>query len=707
MKSQLALGSALLTFSTLATVPALAQDTPGSIGPDAAEARTIIVTATRSGTEIDNLPISVSVLDREGLRDQIQQNRNIASALEFAVPGLSATGPDRSGCGIQVRSRQVAFQINGVPINEDLRQGSCTGPFTITPFAIDRVEVVRGGTALYGSGSPGGIINLITQRGDSPELRVDAVAQTSFNTNDSEETFTTDLYAGAGQDIGAFDYYLGLGYTDGGLERDASGRPTVSRAFEAFDAVTSLGLRVGLGELRFTGTYHEEDVGREFAADGTTIPGTDIGNVVPVASNPFIDEAGDRNVTASLSYNHPDLLAHDATLSLFYQDQQIDQRDNFFSAADGSSFFASNRENSRLGVRSTLVRSYAVGAGELKTSYGFDYTRNDFQRFTVDPAVDEAIVGYITPAFFLETAALFGQLEYEIGQLTLTSGLRQEWYSGAIEEEGFNPDLPRAATPGDFADSDLLLFNIGAVYDIADEVQLYGSFTQGAELSQLGRAARGAPDPSLISNAPATSDQFELGMRGSAGPVRFGLAAYYASSDSSAQIQPDPSCAGEPLCPLIPLRIPERAWGFEADADWAVMPNLQLSGVFTFQRGEVEDPDTGEFIEFSTERAVPIRLTARADWQPLEAFDFGLQATHFGSSSYFSPNQETIGFIDTEAYTLVSASAAYDLGPASIYVAADNLLDESYVNPFVQARGFLTNFPAPGRRLTVGVRGSF
>lgn len=702
--------AAMAAVFALLTTPANAQEEPSSGAaqePRRSDPGTIVVTASRSGTEIENLPVSASVIEEGALQKQLAQNRNLVSALEFAVPGLSATGPERSGCGIQVRSRQVAFQINGVPINEDLRQGSCTGPFTISPFALARVEVVRGGTALYGSGSPGGIINLITRRGDSPTLEVDALVQTSFNTNNSNDTFTTDLFAGIGQQVGDFDYYVGLGYTDGGLARDAQGRPTVSRAFEALDAVTSLGLRIGMGELRFTGTYHDEEPGRQFDPDGTNIPGTGIGNVVPIAPNPFLDQAGDRNITAALSFQHPELFAHDVTVSLFLQDQEIIQRDNFFDAADGDFFFASNRTNARVGLRSTLVRSYALGGGALKTSYGVDYTRNDFQRFIVDPSANQAITGYITPAFFLETTAIFGQLEYQIDRLTLTGGVRQEWYSGAIEEEGFDPDLPRAATPGDFADSKLALFNIGAVYEIADEIQLYASFTQGAELSQLGRAVRGAPDPGSISNAPATSDQYEIGARGRIGSVRFGLAAYRAESDSSAQLQPDPSCAGQPVCPLIPLRIPERAFGLEADAEWAVSPTLSLSGVLTLQRGEVEDVESGEFIDFSTERAVPVRVTGRAEWKPVAALDLGLQITHFGASSYFSPTQEDIGLVDTEAYTLVSASAGYDLGPATIYVAADNLLDEAYINPFVQVRGFLTNYQAPGRRITMGVRAGF
>lgn len=702
--------AALLGAASLAT-PALAQPAGDVSDPyDEAATGAIVVTATRSGTAIENLPLSVSVLDQEDLEKQLRQSRNIVSALEFSIPGLSVETPEsRSSCGTQLRGRNASFLINGVPVNEDLRQGSCTAPFALTPFAIERIEVVRGGTALYGAGAPGGIINLITHRAQGSELEIDFTAQTSFNTDVSRDTSTTDLYAGAGQDLGAFDYYVGAGYTDGGRSRSATGRPTLSSDFEAVDLIGSLGLELGGGELRFTGTFHDEDKGREFYPDGSADPVTGAVNVVAVASHPQIDEAEDRSATAALSFTHPDLLAHEVALSLFWQDQRIIQRDNFFSAAGGDDFFASNRENSRIGLRSALSRRYRLGGGALTTTYGLDYTRNAFNRFLVDSAPDpDTLTGYITPDFYLETLAPFGQLEWAAGPVTLTGGVRHEWYSGAITDEGYDPSLARAATPGDFASSELTLWNAGVVYRLSDAIQLYGGFSQGAELSQLGRAARGAINPGLISNEPATSDQFEVGLRGRSGPVAFGLAAYRSRSDSSSQLQADPSCAAQTFCPLIPLRVPERAWGVEANAAWAVTPALDLAAVFTLQRGEIQDSASGEFISYSTDRAVPLRLTGRADWRPLEPLALGFQITHYGASSYFSPSEEAIGLVDSDAVTLASASISYDFGPLAIYAAADNLFDEAYITPSAQATGagFL-DYEAPGRRVTLGVRGTF
>jgi iron complex outermembrane receptor protein len=701
-----------LLASRLAVVASLLVSAP-TLADEAPDPEEIVVTATRSGSPIENLPLSVSVADEESIEQQLRQNRNILSGLEAIVPGLNIQPSEtRGSCLTRVRGRAVSFQLNGVPVNEDLRQGSCTGPFTLSPFALERIEVVRGGTALYGAGAPGGIINLITRRGSTDDLAVDVTAQTSFNTERASDTWTTDLYAGAGRRAGAFDYYVGAAYTDGGRVRDAEGDPLLSGAYEAVDLLGSFGVELpGGSELRLVTTFHDEVVGRQFYPSGALLPGTDIAEVVEVAPHPQVGQGRDRNVTATLGYGNPDVLGHALTLSLFFQNQLIKQRDNFFDVSSGNDFFASNRRNERFGFRSAAVREYALGGGiELKTTYGFDYTRNALYRFVVDAAADEQVTSILSPEVVLRTYAPFGQAEMSLGRLTLTGGARHEWYRGEVTRRAYSATLAGAGVPGDIGQSELTLFNLGAVYRVTPEVQLYAGFSQGAELSQLGRAARRIQNPSTLSPEPATSDQYEAGIRGTLGDVRFGAAAYYSESDSAALLQADPSCAGiTPLCPLIPLRSPQRFHGVEADVAWQALPTLALSGVFTLQRGKVFDDDLDRFINYSTDVVVPLRITARADWSPTGRLGLGLQASHYGASLFFSPTEEGLGRIDTDAVTLLGASARYDLGPAELYVAADNLLDESYISPNNQAAGSgsFAYYRGAGRRLTLGISARF
>jgi outer membrane receptor for ferrienterochelin and colicin len=143
MPSHLYRSSAIFVFASLFAVAPAKATADSNEEVTSAESDMIIVTATRSGTELENLPLSASVVDEEELQTQLRQNRSILNALEFTVPGLSIQAPeDRSSCGSQIRGRNASFQINGVPVNEDLRAGSCTAPFALTPFAVERVEVV-------------------------------------------------------------------------------------------------------------------------------------------------------------------------------------------------------------------------------------------------------------------------------------------------------------------------------------------------------------------------------------------------------------------------------------------------------------------------------------------------------------------------------------------------------------------------------------
>jgi iron complex outermembrane recepter protein len=88
--------------------------------------------------------------------------------------------------------------------------------------------------------------------------------------------------------------------------------------------------------------------------------------------------------------------------------------------------------------------------------------------------------------------------------------------------------------------------------------------------------------------------------------------------------------------------------------------------------------------------------------------ELGVQVTHYGASSFFTPTQQEIGLVDSDAVTLAAGNISYDLGPVRIFAAADNLFDEVYVNPAAQGDGLdFFNYEAPGRRVTVGISGRF
>jgi iron complex outermembrane recepter protein len=366
----------------------------------------VVVTASRSGSTIQQLPVSASIVDSESVSRQLDISTNVMRALEFTVPGLAPQQNGRSNC-VKIRGRMTAVQINGIPVNEDLRQSTCDQVYQLSPFAIERVEVLRGGTALYGAGAPGGIINFVTRQAQSEALEIDVVALTSFNTSDASDTFTTNVYLGAGQKFSGWDYYLGAAYTDGGAARTPGGDYVPGREFEAWSFNGAVGVAIAGGELRATGTYYDETKGDEYATDGGQIAGRRLALVTPIAAHPQSSQNRLRSAAIAVGYTHPAVLGQELAVSVFAQDQLYRQRDNFYTAAIGNDFFASDSDNERFGLRSTLVKRATVSGAELVVSYGFDFTRNRYYRPQIDPSRGGRLVGYIAPETILDTSALF------------------------------------------------------------------------------------------------------------------------------------------------------------------------------------------------------------------------------------------------------------------------------------------------------------
>jgi iron complex outermembrane receptor protein len=669
----------------------------------------VVVTASRSAEAIREIPTAVSVVSEDTLREQLALSGDILRAIDVTVPGLNLSSGGRSQCLTNIRGRTPSFQINGVPANQDLRPSNCNSAFQISPFAIERIEVARGATALFGAGSPGGIVNLITRRASSEALEVDAVAQTSFNTGEVFDTFQTDLYAGAGQDLGRLDYYLGGAFQTYDVARDPNGGRIVGTEFNSAAVNGSLGYEASeTVRLRLTGTWYTEDPGTEYNADGAEVDlGVPFPRIIAVEDNPFRDQGVDKQYTVAATLDADNVFGHSLFLAAFRQAQVFRQRANFQDFNGGApDFFSDDRENSTTGLRLTLKRPFKIGRAEASVEYGVDYQRNRLLRLLLDPADPSMITGFIAPEVTLNTVGVFGQGDVRLGRVRLTGGVRQEFYRGSIGDAFAGLGLSGSGTPGDFDDAGLLLVNGGLIVDLAASLQVYASYNQGAELTQLGRAARNAADPSLINPEPAISDQYELGLRGDAGQVNLSAAIFYSESDAASLLQPDPSCAGQSFCPLIPLRAPQRVWGVEGTLNWQAAEWLEAGGVFTWQRGEIFDEDLARFIPFGADTVSPTRFTAYATLKPIDRFSLFAQATYIAAGNFFSAAEQGLGFINTPAVFLADLQGALDIGPGSLSLGVSNLFDNSYENTTLAGGGFTPTL-AEGRRLTVGYQARF
>lgn len=135
------------------------------------EAIQVVVTATRTEEQVQDVPRSVTVIEREEIQQQATFSRNLQDILGNLVPGF---GPPTQNfllnAGQTLRGRFPQVLIDGVPVISNNFSSQARDLRSIDPSAIERIEIVRGPTALYGNGGTGGVINIITRRPSEARL---------------------------------------------------------------------------------------------------------------------------------------------------------------------------------------------------------------------------------------------------------------------------------------------------------------------------------------------------------------------------------------------------------------------------------------------------------------------------------------------------------------------------------------------------------
>ncbi len=131
----------------------------------------VVVTATRVPTPAADIPAGVTIITRAEME---RRGDNTLTDALAAVPGLrvSQSGGPGGNASVFVRgtnSNAVLVLRDGMPLNNSADSSGAFNFGIETLADVARIEVIRGPmAALYGSGAIGGVINIITRRGDRP-----------------------------------------------------------------------------------------------------------------------------------------------------------------------------------------------------------------------------------------------------------------------------------------------------------------------------------------------------------------------------------------------------------------------------------------------------------------------------------------------------------------------------------------------------------
>jgi iron complex outermembrane receptor protein len=166
-------GIAILCLAQAARAQSSSQPPADRASTSAATVETLIVTATRRETNVQNVPIAIDAFDSQRL---VESRVQTAADLQFLSPGLKISGGNLERVTLRgvgpnsidpVAESGVGTYLDGVFLGNGIDQAQ---PL----YDLDRVEVLRGpqGT-LYGRDATVGAINYIT-KDPTPQFHVGA-----------------------------------------------------------------------------------------------------------------------------------------------------------------------------------------------------------------------------------------------------------------------------------------------------------------------------------------------------------------------------------------------------------------------------------------------------------------------------------------------------------------------------------------------------
>ena len=317
-------------LAALAAFPAIAQTTSEE---ETVELGTIMLeSATRTETPVDETTRSVTVVDRETVQEQRRVDNNIGDILSKQVPGFSQSTEANTDFGQTLRGRTFLTLIDGVPQSTPLRDGR-RSLNSIGGEAIEQVEVIRGGTAMYGFGATGGLVNIITKRPEVGEFNLEVGTGLSFSTEHGDDSLNWETNLNASGRTGRLDYVFSGSFLQRGGRFDADGDripadPVGAQGGIADSDTTNLMFKLGyqldedqrleVSTLYYDMAQDSNFAGISFAGNPDTDTKTPAlrGNFNPV-------DPGTENRNLSLTYTNEDLLGSSVDLQFYHADIDV------------------------------------------------------------------------------------------------------------------------------------------------------------------------------------------------------------------------------------------------------------------------------------------------------------------------------------------------------------------------------------------------
>ncbi|QRG09372.1 TonB-dependent receptor [Xanthobacter dioxanivorans] len=709
---------------------------------------TITVTAARADRPISDVPQTVRVIDQAEIQEQLELTNNAAAVLAKLIPGYSPSTQTISGASENFRGRDLLVMIDGVPQNTPLRNVSRLLAL-VDLNAVERIEVVAGASSLYGSGATGGTVNFIMKKPQDGKPTVSVNTALRFFTADPGNSLAPEVSATVTGGQNGFDYlFTGTG-TFADRTYDGAGNELPSDGMLGQGG----GDRFGRGNF-FAKLGYNFDPTKRFEVSANWVylqqnPQWMTTYALPYARPDFGNFYTGQPVledTKSYAAKYTDTAFALGNLTLLAYYNDVKKRFNY-SAFDidynGAVYYSGN-----LGHPTSLFNQSELYSERTGLNLTIDTPVSFYEGATFTWGAD---VGHdktwqtltngqeiFTPLTQVNYAG-FGQLQVPIGdRLVVRAGARYELLDLTVDDfirpavfVGFSglgyavlPDLP--VTGGEYQYS-APTFNLGATYKLTETSELYGGFSQGFALPDIGAFTRRAgasgaaqilyygcylgagPLPPVNYTCPKQRtlsyddlgieaqivNNYELGIRGSIGAFRGSLAGFVSTSEEGTNFIASTNQVSQQK---------EMIYGVEATAEYQFTAQFKMGANGTFREGRWDSDGDGELDAFlpNNRIATPVRGTLWGEYRFEVGTVLRLEAEAWSGRDVF----DGTGIYEIQSGYTFNAAISHPFGGGQAYASVSNLLDADYENPSATAT---RNLPvnAWGRTVTIGYRTTF
>lgn len=669
---------------------------------------TLVVSASRTNHSVADMAQTTWVIEHADIEQQVQGGKELKDVLAQLIPGMDVSSQGRTNYGMNMRGRSMMVMVDGVRLNSsrsDSRQLD-----SIDPFNIERIEVISGATSLYGGGSTGGLINIVTKKGESgTQAAFQTGMKTGFNNSDDRDGNIAAAvsggndnafgrlsvayqryggwYDGKGNAVNIDNTQTGIQYSDrldimgtGTLNIDAHQQLQVTTQYYKSESDGKHGLFLGDNFSAVTGDGQAYNKGN---LRSDRIPGTE------------------RHLI-SLQYSNTDFWGQELIGQVYYRDESL----TFYpfptlSGGQVSSIGASQQKTDFYGGKLTLNSQLTEN---MKVTWGTDVEHETFnanQAFFDLPTA--AASGGMTlnnaynvgryPGYSVTNIAPFMQTSYDIDRITLSGGVRYQYTENKVDDfVGFAQQQAIAqgkaqsadAVPGGKTDYNNLLFNAGILGRLTERQQVWFNFSQGFEIPDIAKYyGSGNYDPVLVNghyrllksvNVNDSKldgikvDAYELGWRYTGDNLRTQIATYYSLSDKTININKQDMTIAMNDDKRRIYGIEGQVDYFFTDSDWSTGSNFNVI--------KSETRKNGRWDKLTVDSASPSKVSAWVNWAP------GDWALRLQSTQTFDVSDSTGKKID--GYNTVDFLGSYTLPVGKISFSVENVLDKEYTTVWGQ-----------------------